>query len=211
MEELRSTEVLEKQIMDVAGKKAEKIKLDAEKVCEQILSEVDLRLENAKKEKQVFFDEKISHHKKDLDASLSLEKSRFVVSFVSSSVASAINDYLKQLSAEKRMTAVLSMLKNFTHLTDGKTFDASVYGFDINSTKAQLEKAGLKITSCTNIAFEKSGEAAIEGIDLHEGIILTLNDKSVKIRLTLEELVSELIDKYRNELAVTLFGGRIPE
>lgn len=211
MEELRSTEVLEKQIMDVAGKKAEKIKLDAEKVCEQILSEVDLRLENAKKEKQVFFDEKISHHKKDLDASLSLEKSRFVVSFVSSSVASAINDYLKQLSAEKRMTAVLSMLKNFTHLTDGKTFDASVYGFDINSTKAQLEKAGLKITSCTNIAFEKSGEAAIEGIDLHEGIILTLNDKSVKIRLTLEELVSELIDRYRNELAVTLFGGRIPE
>lgn len=211
MEELRSTEVLEKQIMDVAGKKAEKIKLDAEKVCEQILSEVDSRLENAKKEKQVFFDEKISHHKKDLDASLSLEKSRFVVSFVSSSVASAINDYLKQLSAEKRMSAVLLMLKNFNHLTDGKTFDASVYGFDVNSTKAQLEKDGLKITSCTNIAFEKSGEAAIEGIDLHEGIILTSNDKLVKIRLTLEELVSELIDKYRNELAVTLFGGRIPE
>lgn len=211
MEELRSTEVLEKQILDVAGKKAEKIKLDAEKVCEQILSEVDSRLENAKKEKQVFFDEKISHHKKDLDASLSLEKSRFVVSFVSSSVASAINDYLKQLSAEKRMSAVLSMLKNFSHLTDGKTFDASVYGFDVNSTKVQLEKAGLKITSCINIAFEKSGEAAIEGIDLHEGIILTSNDKSVKIRLTLEELVSELIDRYRNELAVTLFGGRIPE
>lgn len=211
MEELKSTEVLEKQIEDDARKKADQILSDADKSCEQIMCEVDARLEKAKNEKQKYFDGILSQHKKDLDASISLEKSRFVVSFVSSSVASAINDYLKQLSAEKRMSAVLSMLKNFNHLTDGKTFDASVYGFDVNSTKAQLENAGLKITSCTNIAFEKSGEAAIEGIDLHEGIILTSNDKSVKIRLTLEELVSELIDKYRNELAVTLFGGRIPE
>lgn len=211
MEELRSTAVLEKKIEDDARKKAEQILSDADKSCEQIMRQVDDRLSAFKNEKQKYYDDILSQHKKDLDASLSLEKSRFVVSFVSSSVASAINDYLKQLSAEKRMSAVLSMLKNFNHLTDGKTFDASVYGFDVNSTKAQLEKAGLKITSCTNIAFEKSGEAAIEGIDLHEGIILTSNDKSVKIRLTLEELVSELIDKYRNELAVTLFGGRIPE
>ena len=35
MEELRSTEVLEKQIMDVAGKKAEKIKKDAERRAEK--------------------------------------------------------------------------------------------------------------------------------------------------------------------------------
>lgn len=211
MEELKSTDVLEKQIEDDARKKADQILSDADKSCEQIMREVDARLEKAKNEKQKYFDGILSQHKKDLDASISLEKSRFVVSFVSSSVASAINDYLKQLSAEKRISAVLSMLKNFGHLTNEKTFDALVYGFDTNSTKKELENAGLKITSCTNIAFEKSGETAIEGIDLHEGIILTSNDKSVKIRLTLEELISELIDRYRNELAVTLFGGRIPE
>ena len=46
---------------------------------------------------------------------------------------------------------------------------------------------------------------------MHEGIILDSDDKSVKIRLTIEELVTEILDKYRNELAVTLFGGRLPE
>ena len=61
------------------------------------------------------------------------------------------------------------------------------------------------------IDFVKSGETAVDGIDLHEGIILDSQDKSVKIRLTIEELVVELLDKYRNELAVTQFGGRLPE
>ena len=38
------------------------------------------------------------------------------------------------------MSAVLSMLKNFSGLTSEKTFDASVYGFDLNSAKKELEK-----------------------------------------------------------------------
>lgn len=211
MEELRSTAVLEKKIEDDARKKAEQILSDADKSCDEIMRQVEDRLSAFKNEKQKYFDGILSQHKKDLDASVALEKSRFVVSFVSSSVAQAINDYLKNLSAEKRISAVLSMLKNFSGLTSEKTFDASVYGFDVNLAKKELQNAGVKINSCSQIAFEKSGETTIDKIDIHEGIILTSDDESVKIRLTLEELVSELIDRYRNELAVTLFGGRIPE
>ena len=69
----------------------------------------------------------------------------------------------------------------------------------------------LHISSFLATEFAKTGEVAVDGIEIHEGIILVSDDKVVKIRLTLEELFSELIDKYRNELAVTLFGGRLPE
>ncbi|MGN0731638.1 MAG: V-type ATP synthase subunit E family protein [Treponema sp.] len=212
MEELRSTDILDKEIQDDARKKAEKILKNADAQGQQILADVETRLESAKKDRESYYSQKAAQFKKDLDSSLPLEKSRFLVSYISSSVASAINDYLKTISQEKRIQLVLTMLKRFESLTDGKSFEAAVYGFNLDLAKSELNKNNkLHISSFLATEFAKTGEVAVDGIEIHEGIILVSDDKVVKIRLTLEELFSELIDKYRNELAVTLFGGRLPE
>jgi len=210
MEELRSTDILDKEIQDDARKKAEKILRNADTQCDQILAQVESRLEEAKKEKEAYFGSKADQVKKDLDSSLPLEKSRFLVSYISSSVAEGINEYLKTLSQEKRFEMAASLLNRFTDLVSEKTFDAQVYGFDTNFVKNTLSSK-VKINNCTAVDFAKSGEEAVDGIEIHEGVILVSDDKVVKIRLTLEEVITELIDKYRNELAVTLFGGRLPE
>lgn len=210
MEELRSTDILDKEIQDDARKKAEKILRNADTQCDNILAQVESRLEEAKKEKEAYFDCKADQVKKDLDSILPLEKSRFLVSYISSSVAEGINDYLKTLSQEKRFEMAASLLNHFTDLVSEKTFDAQVYGFDINFVKNTLSSK-VKINNCSSVDFAKSGEEAVDGIEIHEGVILVSDDKAVKIRLTLEEVITELIDKYRNELAVTLFGGRLPE
>lgn len=212
MEELRSTDILDKEIQDDARKKAEKILKNADAQGQQILADVETRLESAKKDRESYYSQKAAQFKKDLDSSLPLEKSRFLVSYISSSVASAINDYLKTISQEKRIQLVLTMLNRFESLTDGKSFEAAVYGFNLDLAKNELNKNNkLHISSFLATEFAKTGEVAVDGIEIHEGIILVSDDKLVKIRLTLEELFSELIDKYRNELAVTLFGGRLPE
>ena len=212
MEELRSTDILDKEIQDDARKKAEKILKNADAQGQQILADVETRLESAKKDRESYYSQKAAQFKKDLDSSLPLEKSRFLVSYISSSVASAINDYLKTISQEKRIQLVLTMLTRFESLTDGKSFEAAVYGFNLDLAKNELNKNNkLHISSFLATEFAKTGEVAVDGIEIHEGIILVSDDKVVKIRLTLEELFSELIDKYRNELAVTLFGGRLPE
>ena len=212
MEELRSTDILDKEIQDDARKKAEKILKNADAQGQQILADVETRLESAKKDRESYYSQKAAQFKKDLDSSLPLEKSRFLVSYISSSVASAINDYLKTISQEKRIQLVLTMLNRFESLTDGKSFEAVVYGFNLDLAKNELNKNNkLHISSFLATEFAKTGEVAVDGIEIHEGIILVSDDKVVKIRLTLEELFSELIDKYRNELAVTLFGGRLPE
>ena len=139
-----------------------------------------------------------------------LEKSRFLVSYISSSIAKGINAYLKTLSSEKRFELAVSLLDQFSNLVSDRTFDAAVYGFDPAYVKSTLSSK-VKINSCSSVEFAKSGSEAVDGIEIHEGVILLSEDKSVKIRLTLEEVITELIDKYRNELAVTLFGGRLPE
>lgn len=212
MEELRSTDILDKEIQDDARKKAEKILKNADIQCQQILSDVDARLDAAKKEREEYYNQKADKFLKDLNSSLPLEKSRFLVSHISSSIAQEINNYLKSISEQKRINLVLSMLNRFGSLTKDKVFNAIIYGFNQDSVKLEISKIeNLKINSYSSTEFSKSGETAIGNIDIHEGIILVSEDESVKIRLTLEEYISELIDKYRNELAVTLFGGRLPE
>lgn len=210
MEELRSAEILDKEIQDDARKKAEKILRNADSQCDQILAQVESRLEEAKKEKEIYFNQKADQVKKDLDSSMPLEKSRFLVSYISSSIAKGINEYLKTLSSEKRFELAVSLLDQFSNLVSDRTFDAAVYGFDPAYVKSTLSSK-VKINSCSSVEFAKSGSEAVDGIEIHEGVILLSEDKSVKIRLTLEEVITELIDKYRNELAVTLFGGRLPE
>lgn len=210
MEELRSAEILDKEIQDDARKKAEKILRNADSQCDQIMAQVESRLEEAKKEKEIYFNQKADQVKKDLDSSMPLEKSRFLVSYISSSIAKGINEYLKTLSSEKRFELAVSLLNQFSNLVSDRTFDAAVYGFDPAYVKSTLSSK-VKINSCSSVDFAKSGSEAVDGIEIHEGVILLSEDKSVKIRLTLEEVITELIDKYRKELAVTLFGGRLPE
>lgn len=210
MEELRSAEILDKEIQDDARKKAEKILRNADSQCDQIMAQVESRLEEAKKEKEIYFNQKADQVKKDLDSSMPLEKSRFLVSYISSSIAKGINEYLKTLSSEKRFELAVSLLNQFSNLVCDRTFDAAVYGFDPAYVKSTLSSK-VKINSCSSVEFAKSGSEAVDGIEIHEGVILLSEDKSVKIRLTLEEVITELIDKYRKELAVTLFGGRLPE
>lgn len=210
MEELRSAEILDKEIQDDARKKAEKILRNADSQCDQIMAQVESRLEEAKKEKEIYFNQKAEQVKKDLDSSMPLEKSRFLVSYISSSIAKGINEYLKTLSSEKRFELAVSLLNQFSNLVSDRTFDAAVYGFDPAYVKSTLSSK-VKINSCSPVEFAKSGSEAVDGIEIHEGVILLSEDKSVKIRLTLEEVITELIDKYRKELAVTLFGGRLPE
>lgn len=210
MEELRSAEILDKEIQDDARKKAEKILRNADSQCDQIMAQVESRLEEAKNEKEIYFNQKADQVKKDLDSSMPLEKSRFLVSYISSSIAKGINEYLKTLSSEKRFELAVSLLNQFSNLVSDRTFDAAVYGFDPAYVKSTLSSK-VKINSCSSVEFAKSGSEAVDGIEIHEGVILLSEDKSVKIRLTLEEVITELIDKYRKELAVTLFGGRLPE
>lgn len=210
MEELRSAEILDKEIQDDARKKAEKILRNADSQCDQIMAQVESRLEEAKKEKEIYFNQKADQVKKDLDSSMPLEKSRFLVSYISSSIAKGINEYLKTLSSEKRFELAVSLLNQFSNLVSDRTFDAAVYGFDPAYVKSTLSSK-VKINSCSSVDFAKSGSEVVDGIEIHEGVILLSEDKSVKIRLTLEEVITELIDKYRKELAVTLFGGRLPE
>lgn len=204
MQELRSTDILDKEIKADALRKAESILARAEEECQQILNSVDEKIEAACLEKKEFYAKKVADYERDFQASIPLEKQRFEVNFVQNAVISSINAYLEGLSEEKRLELVT---KNFDFSMD-KVFNAYVYGFDSAAVEKFLsKKLGKKLASCQKTDF---GKIIIEddiGLENNEGIILEAEDKSVRCRLTLVEVINHILDKNRSELSDCLFSN----
>ena len=208
MQELRSTAILNNEILEDARKKAEKILKKADAECQQLIDSVTQNVDKAISEKQIFFDKKIELFAKDENASLPLEKQRFEVSFIQKAICNNINDYLKSLTQEKRIELVMKQFDE--NILKTKKVKAFVYGFDMEEVKKQLSKRlGTNLLSCEKTIF---GKMVIEddfGLEIKEGIILETEDMNFRCRLTISEIISKILDNDRIELANTLFGEKI--
>ena len=206
MQELRSTDILDKEIQADARKKAERMLAKAELDCEKLIASVDSDIEKAKQEKEEFFAHKLEAFEKDRMAVVPLEKERFKVSFIQNAVIQNINKYLEGLSEEKRLALVA---RDFNFKTDLK-LNAFVYGFSLAGAKKFLsEKLGSKLASVSETKFGAEALESEIGLEKPQGIILESEDKNFRCRLTLSEVIEKLLDTYRSELSDTLFGGQL--
>ncbi len=212
MEELRSTEILDKEIEADARKKAERILAKADEEIKTILDAVETRVKEASDQKEAFYAAKYNQIEKNLEASVPLEKERFLVSYYAECVSDAFNEYLENLGQKKRLELIGSRLVHFKDVLADKKLNAAVFGFAVSDAKKLLEKnIGKNLLSVSEISFEKSGEEVYFGNAVHEGIVLESEDKFFKIRLTIDEIVRETLDEHNEELTKALFGGRLPE
>lgn len=212
MEELRSTEILDKEIESDARKKAERILSDADAECARLLGAVADRVKEASEQKSAYYNTKIATFKKNRDAALPLEQERYRVSFYTRSVADAFNAYLEKLGEEKQLSLIETLLVRSLPALKGKKLNARVFGFSLADAKKLLEKhLDAKNLAVIETAFEKSGDEAVPLNTVHKGIMIESDDNTVRARLTIDQLVSEIEDTYSNELATTLFGGRLPQ
>lgn len=208
MNELRSTEILDKEIQADARKKSERILASARAECESILNSVSSRVEQAKKERIAKYDEKITAFENDQKASVPLEKERFLVSFIQNSINKAIDEYVETLSEDEKLDLVLKRLTKYEKNLKSQKVRAFVYGFDMERVRKSLETR-LTLLGCEKTEFNKMIVEKDYGISHKKGIILETEDKSVRCRLTLSELFMQIQDTYREELYDALFGGRL--
>lgn len=200
MEELRSTDILDKEIQNDAKKKAAAIIEQGKARAQEILAGAQDQLEKARIQKESFYGQKTAKRQKDSDASIPLEKERFLVSFIGNSIDQAIDDYLKKLSEEEKIALSLKVLDGKESVVKDKKFGARVIGFDQEKAKSAVEKKiGSKLVYCDKAQSQ----------DESQGIVLEAEDKSLKIRLTMQEILGEAKDKHYNEMCSCLFGGRL--
>jgi V/A-type H+-transporting ATPase subunit E len=213
MEELRSTEILDREIEEDARKKAQDVFADAETEAENIIASVDSRIETVAAEEKTRFNEKIDRFRRDLEASLPLEKGRFLVSFEQSTVMSAIDAYLVELPQKQRLAIIAQMLQRFQSMAVFGTERVIVRAFGISAAEAKRlvsAKLSVSVVDCVEVPFEQTGLKALSGITIREGIIIETEDLSIRARATIDEALLEILDGHNGELTKTLFGGRLP-
>ncbi len=206
MQELRSTDILDKEIQADARKKAGRMLEKADAECAELLASVDSDIEKAVNEKKVFFERRLEAFEKDRMAAVPLEKERFVVSFIQNSITENINKYLEGLSEEKRLELAC---RNFDFNTELR-LNAYVYGFSVDDAKKYLsKKLGDKLLSCSETKFSARVLEDDLGLAKPQGIILESSDGNFRCRLTLTEVIERLLDAHRAELSNSLFGGNL--
>ncbi len=212
MEELRSTEILDLEIENDAKKRAEKILNDAQNEQARILSEVETNVKEAEDKQKKYYQDKLNRFENNLKAAVPLEKRRFLIDFYYNSVSKAMNDYFANLSQEK----LLELLRNKSGAClkkfDDKNFDVLYFGLEGKSAEKELKTLlGNKLASVKETSFALSGEEPFPGNELHAGYILISTDNNVKIRVTVDQIVREIREKYNYQLTTALFNGGLPE
>ena len=167
MEELRSTEILDKEIEADARKKAEKIFARAEEEAKAILSDVERRVNEAKAQKESYYSAKYAQAERSVNEALPLEKGRFLVSFYSDAVSKAFNEYLENLGESKRLALIEHKLEHLPESLLSKKVNALVFGFKVSDAKKLLEKSVKNLGKVEEVSFERSGEEEALGNAFH--------------------------------------------
>lgn len=209
MQELRSTDILDNEILTDARKKAERILQKADEESEDLVKKLSDDIFKAKLQKENFFSKKLDAYEEDQKSLIPLEKKRFEVSFIQNALTSEIKNYLTSLSEEKRLEIVTKKI-DFHVFSPDVNFKAFVYGFDLQEAKNIISKQlGKNLLSCEKTVFNKIVLEESYGLTKPQGIILESEDKSIRIRLSLSEVCGQLMNEKRKELANALFGGTL--
>lgn len=208
MEELRSTEILDREILEDARKKAEKALKAADAECARIGEESLARLEETKKEREAEYARALEAYRADALASIPLERQRRLVARIDGAVRDSLESWFTSLPAERRLSIYGMMMKRSEGVFGTQPVRARVAGYTVEEATGLLAGVFGK-NRIAELSVLSEGEARLAGFV--DGLLLDNPDRSTLCRVTKRELFEELLCDRRQELADSLFGGRLPE
>ena len=212
MEELRSTEALDNEIRSDSRKKAEKILAKGEENAKALLDELDSKVEQAQAAAAEAMKKRVSVFEKNINASLPLEKQRYLVTYINDSVIQAINSYFDGCTEKQRLDVIAHLVERSKTVLGEKKVNAWYSGFEKKTVEEMLKKQlGSSLAKVEEAKASMMMDEAVKGFSRREGVILKTEDSAIICRLTLDEKIKELLDEKNYELSSALFGGRLPE
>ncbi|GHU22335.1 hypothetical protein FACS1894172_17570 [Spirochaetia bacterium] len=111
MEELRSTEVLDREILEEARRKAFRILKGAEDSVKQVSTQWDTRIDDALAEARKKHDARVETVRWESSVRLPLDKQRARLKKIESQLDSAVESYINQIPRKKLLTLLETTLK----------------------------------------------------------------------------------------------------
>ena len=135
MQELRSTDVLDKEIQTEARRKADKILKKAKEESAQIVAGVEPNIAKLRADKEAQNERRLETFERNQKAAVPLEKARFEVSYIQEKLSEGVNEWLSSLDENKRLDLVFKYYKH----QKGTKVHAYIYGFDFKAAKKYVE------------------------------------------------------------------------
>lgn len=197
MEEIASTDALEKEILEDARKKGEKILRDGEAEAARIRSEFGERSASALAALAEDFRSRTERYEGENLARLPLERGRLKATYIDRLLVAAMDRYLAALPADKVAGLVGGLLSRAAGLVGESRVTVGYKGLDEAAAKS-LVSATLPRARALSFAKDEALPAA--------GLLVVSEGGALSVRATMDLVGERLLDEHRGELARTLCG-----
>jgi vacuolar-type H+-ATPase subunit E/Vma4 len=197
MEEIASTDALEKEILEDARKKGEKILRDGEAEAARIRSEFEGRSASALAALAEDFRSRTERYEGENLARLPLERGRLKATYIDRLLGAAMEYYLAALPADKVAGLVGGLLARAAGLVGDSRVTVGYKGMDEAAARS-LVSANLPEARVLSSAKDEGLPAA--------GILVVSEGGRLSVRATMDLVGERLLDEHRGELARTLCG-----
>lgn len=208
MEELRSTDNLDREIIEDARRKAEKVARDADRECADIAARVSAMVRERREEKERELSRLVESHREDARSRLPLEMARRNASFVDAKVLESLDAWFASLKSERRVSLYETLIERYARAIGHRRVKVRAAGISEAEARTMIERV-LGPGSVVSLSVLDRNDARKEGFT--NGLVLEAEDRSVSCRATDDELSRVILEDRREEIARALFGGRLPE
>ena len=201
METVKTSEALEKQILEDAKAKARRILEAAEKERAAILAEVQKRDAEELARLDAAGRARLAALRADLEASLPLDLKRLRLDFFQKAVAGALEDLFRSLD-ERELDRILGGMvarAAFAFINQHLVVRCSGISPEAGRRIVMANVAGAVVDEVTPLDAEHATDAGT-------GLFLETADSSRRLRATQKELTSLLMEEHREQLVHELFG-----
>ena len=201
METVRTSEVLESQILEDARAKAKRLLESADKECAAIRAEADRRDADENRRLEAVRDARLAALRSDHEAALPLDFMRARLEFLQKAVSAAMEEMFASLSAEEM------------HRVIGRQVSRGAFAFSgqalvVKCSRITEQDARRIVTANVTGATVQAVKALPpdEAAEAGTGLIVETVDGSRRFRATLRELSALLLEEHREELVTALLG-----
>jgi len=201
METVKTSEALEKQILDDARAKALRIREGAEKERAAILAEAQRKDAEEGSRLDAARNARLAALRADLEASLPLDLKRLRLEFFQKEVEAGLADLFASLQPRdlERVLGGLVGRCAFAFTNQHVVVECSGVSEEVARRIVAGSVAGAQVQRCTTLGAAAAKEAGT-------GLFLETADGSRRLRATLKELTALLLEDHRERLLQELFG-----
>ncbi len=208
MEVLKTSDELEKQILEDARKKASRILESTEKECAQIRLEWEKKLQDDARRMEEDNTRRIAALKQELAATLPLDRMRERLSYIEKTLVGKLKECFEGLTEKETSDVFTVLIRRVASIFPGKRIMAYVGGIGDGEAKKMLTAF---IPSAVVIGIKPLAEASVGMVGeailpVSRGIVLESEDKRILYRGTFDELARLLLDEKRDALMESLIG-----